>query len=106
GAGGGAVAAALEGAGRGAERVDAVAIVRTDGRHGGAAPDLAATRPLARRALLSRLARGTTPIVPGFIGSAPDGSITTLGRGGSDLTATVLAPLLGARRAQLWEDLP
>ena len=42
------------------------------------------------------LARGIIPIVPGFIGATPDGEVATLGRGGSDLTATLLAR--GARR--------
>ena len=45
------------------------------------------------------------PVVPGFIGSAPDGSPTTLGRGGSDLTATLLARPLGARTVVLWKDV-
>ena len=45
--------------------------------------------------LLPLLARGIIPVVPGFIGATPDGEVATLGRGGSDLTAT----LLGARRS-------
>ena len=45
-------------------------------------------------------------MVPGFIGHAPDGSVTTLGRGGSDLTATLLARALGAARVSLWKDVP
>jgi aspartokinase/homoserine dehydrogenase 1 len=45
-------------------------------------------------------------VVPGFIGRAPDDSITTLGRGGTDLTATLLARSLGARRVVLWKDVP
>ncbi len=100
------VAAALHAAGRRAERVDALSIVATDGRHGSAAPDLAATRRNARRVLLPLLRRGVTPIVPGFLGAAPDGSVTTLGRGGSDLTATLLARSLGASRVVLWKDVP
>ena len=67
-------------------------------QHGGAAPNLPETGRRARRALRPLLAAGTTPVVPGFIGQAPDGSPTTLGRGGSDLTATLLAGPL--RRAQ------
>src|SRR6266571_4246712 len=43
------------------------------------------------------LARGAVPVVPGFLGAAPDGQVATLGRGGSDLTATLLARVLGAR---------
>jgi aspartokinase/homoserine dehydrogenase 1 len=99
------VAAALHAAGRRAERVDATAIVVTDGRHGSAAPDLAATRKSARRLLLPLLKRGVTPVVPGFIGAGPDGTVTTLGRGGSDLTATLLARSLGASRVVLWKDV-
>lgn len=100
------VAAALAEAGRRAERVDAVSFVVTDGRHGQAAPDLAQTRRLARRLLLPLLRRGVTPVVPGFIGAGPDGTLTTLGRGGSDLTATLLGRVLGASRVVLWKDVP
>ena len=100
------VAAALVAAGRRAERVDATEIVVTDGHHGAAAPDLHATRRRTRRRLLPLLRRGVVPVVPGFIGSGPDGTVSTLGRGGSDLTATVLARVLGAGRAVLWKDVP
>ncbi len=99
------VAAALHAAGRRAERVDATEIVATDGRHGSAAPDLAATRRNARRLLLPLLKRGVTPVVPGFLGAGPDGTVTTLGRGGSDLTATLLARSLAASRVVLWKDV-
>ena len=99
------VASALQAAGRRAVRVDAAAFVATDGRHGSAAPDLKATRTRARLALRPLLARGITPVVPGFIGSAPDGTVTTLGRGGSDLTATLVARALGAARVVLWKDV-
>jgi len=99
------VASALQAAGRRAVRVDAAGFVATDGRHGSAAPDLKATRTQARRTLQPLLARGITPVVPGFIGSAPDGTVTTLGRGGSDLTATLVARALGAARVVLWKDV-
>ncbi len=46
-----------------------------------------------------------TPVVPGFLGAGPDGTVTTLGRGGSDLTATLLARSLGASRVVLWKDV-
>jgi aspartokinase/homoserine dehydrogenase 1 len=99
------VAAALHATGRRTERVDAAAIVVTDGHHGAAAPDLAATKRNARRLLRPLLKRGVTPVVPGFIGAGPDGTVTTLGRGGSDLTATLLARSLGAARVVLWKDV-
>jgi aspartate kinase len=100
------VAAALHASGRKAERVDAVQFVVTDGRHGQAAPDVAETRRRARRVLIALLKRGITPVVPGFIGAGPDGTTTTLGRGGSDLTATLLGRALGASRVVLWKDVP
>ncbi|MFP5379015.1 MAG: aspartate kinase, partial [Vicinamibacteria bacterium] len=52
-----------------------------------------------------RLARRGVVVVPGFIGSAQDGSVTTLGRGGSDLTATLLARVLRVSAAVLWKDV-
>jgi aspartokinase/homoserine dehydrogenase 1 len=98
--------AAIERAGRRAVYVDAPAIVATDGHHGGASPIIAATTRLAGRALKPHLAAGRVPVVPGFIGRAPDGSIATLGRGGSDLTATLMARALGAEVVSLWKDVP
>src|SRR5260221_140018 len=100
------LAAALHAAGRKAERIDATDVVTTDGRHGAAAPDLPATRRRARRVLAARLRRGVVPVVTAFIGTGTDGSVTTLGRGGSDLTATLLARALGAARVVLWKDVP
>lgn len=45
------------------------------------------------------------PIVTGFIGKSEEGEITTLGRGGSDLTASYLAEALGAKEIWLWKDV-
>ena len=81
-------------------------IVETDGEHGSATPKLDETAVRARAVVAPLLKAGTIVIVPGFIGRAPDGSVATLGRGGSDLTATVLARSLGARRVVLWKDVP
>jgi aspartokinase/homoserine dehydrogenase 1 len=100
------VGAALSGARRRAQVVDALELLATDGHHGQAAPDLAATRRRGRGRLLPLLRRGIVPVIPGFIGRAPDGSLATLGRGGSDLTATVLGRVLNARRVVLWKDVP
>jgi aspartokinase/homoserine dehydrogenase 1 len=100
------VAAALGVSGRRGSAVDALAVVATDGRAGAATPDLAASRVRARRVLRPLLRQGLTPVVPGFLGAAPDGRVTTLGRGGTDLTATLIARCLGARRVVLWKDVP
>src|SRR5437867_523793 len=98
--------AALEAAGCPAGYVDATEVVQTDGTFGNASPDLGRTVRSARRAIAPVLARGLVPVVPGFLGAAPDGQVATLGRGGSDLTATLLARVLGAREVSLWKDVP
>jgi bifunctional aspartokinase / homoserine dehydrogenase 1 len=100
------LAAALTRAGRRAVYIDGADIVSTDGQHGSAAPHLLETARNARRLVGPLVARGTTAVIPGFIGRAPDGSVTTLGRGGTDLTATLLARALGAKRVVLWKDVP
>jgi aspartokinase/homoserine dehydrogenase 1 len=100
------VAAALVAAGEDARLVDPVDVIQTEGPYGGATPDLAATRRAARAHLRPLLAAGAIPVVPGFIGRAPDGGAATLGRGGSDLTATLLAYALDAPDVTLWKDVP
>src|SRR5881398_806368 len=99
-------AAGLEAAGCPAAYVDAADVVQTDGTFGNASPDVRRTERSARRVLRPLLARGVVPVVPGFLGAAPDGQAVTLGRGGSDLTATLLARALGAREVSLWKDVP
>ncbi|HET8622301.1 MAG TPA: aspartate kinase, partial [Gemmatimonadales bacterium] len=100
------VAAALEVVGVRARYVDATAVIRTDDHFGHASPDYARTDHAARRVLRPLLARGIVPVIPGFIGASSGGDVTTLGRGGSDLTATLLARALGASRVSLWKDVP
>lgn len=100
------VAAALQASGVRARYVEATEIVRTDRHFGQASPDYERTDRAAQRLLAPLLARRVVPVVPGFIGASPDGDITTLGRGGSDLTAALLARALGARQVSLWKDVP
>ncbi|MCC6929675.1 MAG: bifunctional aspartate kinase/homoserine dehydrogenase I [Gemmatimonadaceae bacterium] len=99
------LAAALAEAGVRAEYVDATEIVRTDDAFGGASPDFEATEQAAREHVAPRLARGVVPVVPGFIGRAASGHVATLGRGGSDLTATLLARCLKGDSITLWKDV-
>ncbi len=98
--------AALSAAGRRARYVDAVELIRTDGHFGGASPDLVTTDREIRRVLRPLLARGIVPVVPGFLGATPAGQVATLGRGGSDLTASLLGRALGATEVSLWKDVP
>jgi aspartokinase/homoserine dehydrogenase 1 len=100
------VAAALDEAGCPTALIDALEVVRSDSTFGSAAPDLALTDRSARRVLGPLLKRGVVAVVPGFIAATPDGQLATLGRGGSDLTATLLGRALGAREVSLWKDVP
>ncbi len=98
--------AGLTSRGVSAEYVDATALIPTDGVFGGAFPDLPATDKAVRLRLRAALRVRRIPVVPGFVGGAPDGAVVTLGRGGSDLTATVLGRAVRAQRITLWKDVP
>lgn len=100
------VSASLEMHGLSASIVDGAALVMTDDRHGDASPDLVRSTDAVRSVLVPLLQKHRMAVVPGFIGRAEDGSTTTMGRGGSDLTATVLAHALDAKEVILWKDVP
>jgi aspartokinase/homoserine dehydrogenase 1 len=100
------VSAMLRANGRPSVVIDATHLIETDGRHGNAAPDLARSEIAARSVLLPQLEEDVIVVVPGFIGMGRDGQVVTLGRGGSDLTATVLGRSLAARSVTLWKDVP
>jgi len=96
--------ALLQAGGLRAHFEDARAVLLTDARHGKARPRLAALREAAQvwRAALSA---GAIIITQGFVGSSPEGRTTTLGRGGSDTSATLLGEALGAAEVQIWTDV-
>jgi bifunctional aspartokinase / homoserine dehydrogenase 1 len=100
------VAAALEASGTRAEYVDALDVIVTDDTFGHASPDFAATDRNAAAVIAPILGRKAVPIIPGFFGKTAGGDLATLGRGGSDLTATLLARALEAQRVSLWKDVP
>ena len=95
---------ALRARGREAIAVDARNWLRTDTRFGDARVDLAATE--AALAIERKRWRGAIPVITGFIGASADGRTTTLGRGGSDYSATLLARGLQAKEVQIWTDVP
>ncbi len=76
----------------------------TDECYGNANPLIKATRIYLRTRLLPLL-EDTVPIVAGFSGVTMLGKITTLGRGGSDLTAVLIGSSLSAREVCLWTDV-
>ncbi|EOL8986710.1 lysine-sensitive aspartokinase 3 [Cronobacter dublinensis] len=88
-----------------AQWFDVRKVMRTSDRFGRAEPDVAALAELCAQQLAPRLAQGLV-ITQGFIGSEAKGRTTTLGRGGSDYTAALLAEALQARRVDIWTDVP
>ena len=88
-----------------ARAVDADAFLITDDRFGEASPDLEQTRARARALLTPLLEQGILPMVTGFIGATPEGRPTTLGRGGSDFSATILGYALDAEEVWIWTDV-
>lgn len=100
------LARALRAHGLDALAVDADTCLETDATHGEAEPLGALADRSLRAALEPLLGSGRVPVVTGFVGRAPDGATTTLGRGGSDYTATLLAAGLGADEVTIWTDVP
>ena len=54
---------------------------------------------------VGRIPGGVVPVVTGFIGKTAEGEVTTLGRGGSDYTASIFGAALGAEEIQIWTDV-
>ncbi len=71
----------------------------------GDATILPETADKIRDAFENKIDPGTVAIVTGFIGHSPEGKITTLGRGGSDLTATAIGAACGLDEIQVWKDV-
>jgi len=63
------------------------------------------TRARAQETILPLISQEIIPVVTGFFASTDDGSIVTLGRGGSDYSATILANALDAEEVILWKDV-
>lgn len=79
--------------------------VVTDSKFGNARVDLAETRRRARKHVLPLLKRGTIPVICGFLGKDRKNNITTIGRGGSDITAFLMASCLGADEVIIVKDV-
>jgi len=77
----------------------------TDDAFGNANPLMPLTAQLLRERLGKLLSDGKVPVVTGYIAANRDGVTTTLGRGGSDYTATLIAYSLDAKEVWLWTDV-
>src|SRR5579862_2762859 len=85
--------------------VPATEVIVTDAHHGRAEPLMAETRVRAETQLRHLIDDGVVPVVTGFIGATAEGVPTTLGRGGSDYSATILGAALGAQETVIWTDV-
>lgn len=99
------VAEAIKKLGQKAEPLEASDFIRTTDQFGAARPLLKQSEKLAKKAIMPLLKKGLVPVVTGYIGATPDGIITTLGRGGSDYSATILGYCLGADEVWIWTDV-
>ncbi|MDB5236749.1 MAG: bifunctional aspartokinase I/homoserine dehydrogenase [Hymenobacter sp.] len=97
------IAATARAQGLDAAWVDARQLIRTNSRFGMAEVDMAATDKLVAECKASATAK--IWVVPGFIAADAQSNVTTLGRGGSDYTAALLAAALGADKLEIWTDV-
>lgn len=85
--------------------IDTGEIIITDDVFGNATPDLTQTRARIQANLIPMLERDIIPVLTGYIGGTSEGRQTTLGRGGSDYTASTLAQCLNADEVWVWTDV-
>ncbi|MGB5013534.1 MAG: lysine-sensitive aspartokinase 3 [Pyrinomonadaceae bacterium] len=99
------LAEVLKAKGLNTRQVDARRLIVTDDEYGAAQPLIDETNELVRLELEPLIAAGEVPIMGGFIAANRGGETTTLGRGGSDYSAAIVAAALGANELQIWTDV-
>ncbi len=99
------VTAKLQELGLSATFIDATSLIHVKPHFGTLFPDLDATKHNVEKTVRPCLEEGKIVVIPGFIGSGPEGELITLGRGGSDLSATVMAHCLEANEVCLFKEV-
>jgi len=99
------VTAYFQRAGLPAELVDAREVMITDGCFMEAEPQTEAIAERCREIVQPLVQQGRIPVMGGFIGATAGGTTTTLGRGGSDYTASLVGAALGADAIEIWTDV-
>ncbi|MGA2990588.1 MAG: lysine-sensitive aspartokinase 3 [Candidatus Korobacteraceae bacterium] len=99
------VTAAFNVLGLPAELVDARECLITDSAFTRAAPNFEATNQRTQSKLVPLISKGRVPVMGGFIASNADGITTTLGRGGSDYSASIFGAALSADSIEIWTDV-
>ncbi len=88
-----------------AKQVLATELIVTDDTFGNASWVVAPTKTKVTKTLLPLIKKGIVPVVTGFIAATKDKKTTTLGRGGSDYTASIIGFCLEASEIQIWTDV-
>jgi aspartate kinase len=99
------VAAAFRAEGISSERIDIRPLMRTNDDFMRAAIDFKAANPLLAAAFTAEVEEGKVPVTQGFIGSTADGRTTTIGRGGSDYSASIIGAAVDAQALEIWTDV-
>lgn len=99
------LSAVVNDAGIKAKAIESTEFVITNAHFQNAHPDFNATTEKTRQLLHPLMDAGIVPIITGFIGATPEGSITTLGRGGSDYSAAIIGSVLPADDVWIWTDV-
>jgi len=89
----------------GSKAIDATDLIVTDDSFGNAMPIVELTRKRVEASLVPLLDGGFTPVITGFIAATKDGITTTLGRGGSDYTASIIGDALDANEVWIFTDV-
>jgi len=97
--------AVVNDAGVKAKAIESSEFVITNAHYQNAHPDFKATTEKTRGLLNPLMDDNIIPITTGFIGATPEGVITTLGRGGSDYSAAIIASVLPADDVWIWTDV-
>ena len=99
------VAAVLRSIGTPAQAIEASECIITDRTFQNAVPDMTLSREKIQSTLAPFFQQNLVPVLTGFMAATPEGVITTLGRGGSDYTAAILADCLDADEVWIWTDV-
>lgn len=99
------IAAAIRQLGISSRPVDAREYVKTDDSYGAAVVDLAKTQEKFAQKLLPLIREGVVPVLTGFIATNDNNVTTTIGRNGSDYTATIVGYALECEEVWIWKDV-
>ena len=99
------VAAALDSIGLAACPIEATELIVTDANYQSANPLAEPTHAKTQARLCPLLEQSVVPVVTGFMGATAQGTVTSLGRGGSDFSAALLGVALDASEVWIWTDV-